>query len=194
MYCRYCGSSVSDQAVVCEKCGCRPLNGTAYCQKCGAKTVEGQEKCSQCGCKLRKKTSNLAILMSHVNDAANGKNAKKRDRQVIIKQIHSVKLLMKISKIAAILFLLLAVFTFVSMAAREMPDYGDPNNYILLPYSQAQSYTLTSFQNQGLEMLVSSLGELLFAGLTAIEYFSLKHSLNKLERELSDAEESDKEA
>lgn len=190
MHCRYCGSLVDDKAVVCTKCGCRPLNGTAYCQKCGAKTVEQQKVCVQCGSKLGKKTSNFAIVMSHVNDSA---NTKKKDKQVIIQQINSIKRMMKISKVVTILLLVLAVFTFVLMATRDMPDYGNPNNYITMPYWRAQSYTLTSFQNQGLEMLISSLGELLFAGLSAIEYFSLKHSLKKLERELSDSKESGKE-
>lgn len=190
MYCRYCRALIDDKAVVCTKCGCRPLNGTTYCQKCGATTTEEQKVCVQCGSKLGKKTSNMAIVMNHVN---NSTNAKKRDRQVIIKQISSTKRIMKISKIATVILLVVAILTFVLMATREIPDYSDPNNYITMPYWRAQSYTLTSFQNQGVEMLISSVGELLFAGLSAIEYFSLKHSLKKLERELSDSEESSKE-
>jgi len=178
MYCRYCRALIDDKAVVCTKCGCRPLNGTAYCQKCGAKTTEEQKVCVQCGSKLGKKTSNMAIVMNHVNNSA---NVKKRDKEVIIKQINSAKRMMKISKMATIILLVVAILTFILMAIRELPDYSAP------------SYTLTSFQNQGAEMFISSLGELLFAGLSAIEYFSLKRSLKKLERELSDLEESSKE-
>ena len=52
MYCRECGSNVSERTEICPNCGVRPLNGTNYCQNCGSSTNEKQELCTNCGSRL----------------------------------------------------------------------------------------------------------------------------------------------
>lgn len=57
MYCRNCGSKISDKAAACTNCGSRPLNGTAYCNNCGKETTESAVVCTNCGISLSSKVS-----------------------------------------------------------------------------------------------------------------------------------------
>lgn len=54
MYCRECGSHISDNAKICTNCGVRPLNSSNYCPSCGTPTKEQQEICTHCGTQLHK--------------------------------------------------------------------------------------------------------------------------------------------
>lgn len=49
MYCKHCGSLVSEKAEICPKCGCKPLSGDSFCQFCGTKVNKGQQVCAKCG-------------------------------------------------------------------------------------------------------------------------------------------------
>ncbi len=57
MYCRHCGSEVSEKAIACPKCGVPPLSEKKFCQECGAETKENQMVCVKCGVKLINKGS-----------------------------------------------------------------------------------------------------------------------------------------
>ena len=61
MYCRNCGSEVSDKAIACPKCGVPPLSEKKFCQECGAETKENQMVCVKCGVKLINKGSGSSI-------------------------------------------------------------------------------------------------------------------------------------
>ena len=52
MYCRNCGKTVPEQAVMCVSCGVPPRNGTMFCQNCGAGTNPVAEVCTKCGVRL----------------------------------------------------------------------------------------------------------------------------------------------
>lgn len=52
MFCRNCGSSMVDQAVVCIKCGVRAGDGFNYCQNCGCETATNAVVCTRCGVAL----------------------------------------------------------------------------------------------------------------------------------------------
>jgi TM2 domain-containing membrane protein YozV len=51
-YCRNCGKSVTDQAIVCTACGAAPRSGGNFCQNCAAATNPNQEVCLTCGVRL----------------------------------------------------------------------------------------------------------------------------------------------
>ncbi len=52
MYCRNCGHSVEEKAVVCVSCGAAPENGKKFCQNCGAPTDVNAEICTKCGVRV----------------------------------------------------------------------------------------------------------------------------------------------
>jgi len=52
MFCRNCGTQLSDKAAYCISCGRRPLEGNRYCQSCGQETLPGAEICVKCGVRL----------------------------------------------------------------------------------------------------------------------------------------------
>ena len=52
MYCRNCGQSISEQAVMCVSCGVPPRNGDKFCQHCGSETDPAAEICVNCGVRL----------------------------------------------------------------------------------------------------------------------------------------------
>jgi hypothetical protein len=62
MYCRTCGKSIDDRAVICIHCGCKPLSGRAYCQNCGKETREQQEICLVCGLRLKRESTSHSFL------------------------------------------------------------------------------------------------------------------------------------
>ncbi len=49
MYCRNCGSEVSEKAVICVACGTPPLSGNRYCPNCKAETSPDAGICIRCG-------------------------------------------------------------------------------------------------------------------------------------------------
>lgn len=51
-YCRNCGESVDERAVVCLSCGADPIRANHYCQECGSETHPKAIVCVKCGCKL----------------------------------------------------------------------------------------------------------------------------------------------
>ena len=51
-YCRNCGASVSDQAIVCTSCGLAPRSGGNFCQNCAAATNPNADVCLTCGVRL----------------------------------------------------------------------------------------------------------------------------------------------
>lgn len=51
MYCRACGSEISENTVSCRKCGTKRNEGTKFCQNCGFHTTERTEFCLNCGAK-----------------------------------------------------------------------------------------------------------------------------------------------
>ena len=53
LYCRECGTHISDKAEICKSCGVRPLNSTNYCNSCGTSTKAEQELCVKCGSRLK---------------------------------------------------------------------------------------------------------------------------------------------
>lgn len=52
MYCKNCGNSMNDLAVVCVKCGAAKGTGASFCPNCGAATMPGANVCTQCGVAL----------------------------------------------------------------------------------------------------------------------------------------------
>lgn len=52
MYCRNCGSQISDQAAFCVHCGVPPYSGNKYCPVCGAETNPNAVVCIKCGADL----------------------------------------------------------------------------------------------------------------------------------------------
>lgn len=52
MYCRNCGSTMDDRAVVCVKCGVRAGDGYNFCQNCGGETASNAVVCPHCGVAL----------------------------------------------------------------------------------------------------------------------------------------------
>jgi len=73
MFCRNCGSEVSEKAIACPKCGVPPLSEKKFCQECGGETKANQMVCVKCGVKLLNKGSgsplgaNLNIDTSKLN-------------------------------------------------------------------------------------------------------------------------------
>lgn len=51
-YCRHCGASVRQAAVVCVSCGCEPWSGTEHCWHCAAATQDQAHVCVNCGVSL----------------------------------------------------------------------------------------------------------------------------------------------
>lgn len=52
MYCKNCGNTMEDLAVVCVKCGVPKGQGTSFCQNCGEATAPGAAVCTSCGAAL----------------------------------------------------------------------------------------------------------------------------------------------
>lgn len=52
MYCRNCGSTMTDKAAVCVKCGVKKGMGSGYCPNCGEKTTANAAVCLKCGVSL----------------------------------------------------------------------------------------------------------------------------------------------
>lgn len=52
MYCKNCGNTMDDKAVICVKCGCAKDTGTSYCPNCGQPTLPGAAVCTSCGVSL----------------------------------------------------------------------------------------------------------------------------------------------
>lgn len=57
MYCRNCGSEMSDNAAVCVKCGVAKGVASNYCPNCGSETNELAAVCTKCGVALKGKNS-----------------------------------------------------------------------------------------------------------------------------------------
>jgi RNA polymerase subunit RPABC4/transcription elongation factor Spt4 len=55
VFCRDCGSEISEKAVVCPKCGIqqRPITAKKYCSDCGALISEKALLCPKCGVRQR---------------------------------------------------------------------------------------------------------------------------------------------
>lgn len=53
MFCRNCGTELSENAVVCVKCGVQKGKGTSYCPHCGKETSAAAAVCLSCGCSVR---------------------------------------------------------------------------------------------------------------------------------------------
>lgn len=51
-YCRHCGASVRQAAVVCVSCGCEPWSGTEHCWNCAVATQNHAHMCVNCGVSL----------------------------------------------------------------------------------------------------------------------------------------------
>ena len=49
MFCRNCGSRISDFAKICVKCGVPVESGSQYCQNCGIPLQPGMNYCPRCG-------------------------------------------------------------------------------------------------------------------------------------------------
>lgn len=49
MYCKNCGNTMDENAVICVKCGCAKGTGTSYCHNCGQPTLPGAAACTNCG-------------------------------------------------------------------------------------------------------------------------------------------------
>ena len=54
MYCRNCGSEMTDNAVVCVKCGVAKGAAANYCPSCGSETNPDAAVCVKCGVALKK--------------------------------------------------------------------------------------------------------------------------------------------
>lgn len=75
MYCRNCGESVDENAIICVKCGAAKNEGTEYCAHCGSKVEKGQIACTSCGYALPKEKFNIKKFI------------KKRKKTIIISSI-----------------------------------------------------------------------------------------------------------
>ncbi len=57
MYCRNCGSEMSNEAAVCVKCGVPAGKGKGFCPVCGAETNPEAAVCIKCGASLEVKAA-----------------------------------------------------------------------------------------------------------------------------------------
>jgi TM2 domain-containing membrane protein YozV len=55
MFCRSCGKTVADEAVMCVSCGASPNDGSKFCQACGVEGQPNAEVCVKCGVRLAKR-------------------------------------------------------------------------------------------------------------------------------------------
>lgn len=53
MFCKNCGSEMSNEAAVCVKCGVARGKGDSFCQNCGQTTTPNQAVCTNCGVALQ---------------------------------------------------------------------------------------------------------------------------------------------
>lgn len=60
MYCRNCGSEMSDNAAVCVKCGVAKDVASKYCPNCGSETHELAAVCTSCGVALKRNNSTVS--------------------------------------------------------------------------------------------------------------------------------------
>ena len=49
MFCRNCGSEMTNNAAICVKCGVASGQGNAYCPNCGSPTDAAAAACPNCG-------------------------------------------------------------------------------------------------------------------------------------------------
>ena len=49
MYCKNCGNTMAQGAVICLKCGVQAGQGAAFCASCGKPLVPGAVVCTNCG-------------------------------------------------------------------------------------------------------------------------------------------------
>lgn len=59
MYCRNCGSEMSNEAVVCVKCGVPVGKGSGFCPVCGEETHPDAVVCVKCGASLATEQQNV---------------------------------------------------------------------------------------------------------------------------------------
>lgn len=57
MYCRNCGSEMSDNAAICVKCGVAKDVASKYCPNCGSETHELATVCTSCGVAIKGNSS-----------------------------------------------------------------------------------------------------------------------------------------
>ena len=54
MYCKNCGTQMSDNQAVCLNCGVKSSEGTSYCANCGKEVAVNAEVCLNCGAAVKK--------------------------------------------------------------------------------------------------------------------------------------------
>ena len=61
MFCKNCGSTMDDNAIICVNCGAEKSMGKQFCYHCGAKVEEGQFACKNCGYAIQKEKRKLEL-------------------------------------------------------------------------------------------------------------------------------------
>lgn len=101
MYCKNCGETVDENAIVCVKCGSKKGYGTAFCAHCGAQVKEGQIACMTCG----------YALPNQEVEAKKPKKSKKKPIVIIVSVI------------------LIAAIVIVAIVANQPPEISFSNLY-----------------------------------------------------------------
>lgn len=59
MYCRNCGTEMTDGQAVCLNCGVKKGEGASYCANCGKEVAVNAEVCLNCGASVKKAGGDL---------------------------------------------------------------------------------------------------------------------------------------
>ncbi len=59
MYCKNCGTEMTDSQAVCLNCGVKKNEGASYCANCGKEVAVNADVCLNCGASLKKAGGNL---------------------------------------------------------------------------------------------------------------------------------------
>lgn len=107
MYCRNCGSEISDNAVSCSTCKTKTGEGINYCANCGFHTNIKTEFCLQCGAKQR-----TVVSQKMKDDQMND----------LKKRVKFHRTMLKISKVITLLSIISIVILVFILVARPVPD------------------------------------------------------------------------
>lgn len=127
MYCRNCGSEISDNAVSCSTCKTKTGEGANYCANCGFHTNIKTEFCLQCGAKQR-----TIVSQKMKDDQMNALKKSAKFHRTMLK-INKVFTLLSIISIVILAFILV-----VRPVPENIPDIStvkmSPNTFFHDPY------------------------------------------------------------
>lgn len=179
MYCRNCGSEMSDNSELCDICKTPKDEGTNFCQTCGFHTSIRTEFCINCGAK-QKVTQKM-----------------KQDRvKALQKQALSAKRIVNIFRFFMYGSILLTVILFIAQASREIPDnlphpfvkvYYDGSVYSPRDYMPYADENVQEYWTLSRQILVWMLSTVLFSIFVFIKLLFQKRKYKKILKALKEA-------